>query len=165
MPKIREKSCSKCGIVKPKSEFHKDKNIADGYRRECKDCKRDYERVYKRAYRKFGATKPERVEIETWDQIDSIIREMAELQCQIQDEHKQCDYRIQLLKGYSNEIIEPALCHQISLRLMLDAFLKKHCPRTKTTKKGYRFGTLQFSRGKLEVELNTERARKYIGKP
>lgn len=32
--------CSKCGQEKPLSEFHKDKTSKDGYRRECKGCRK-----------------------------------------------------------------------------------------------------------------------------
>ncbi len=34
------KTCSKCKVEKPISEYHTDKNKPDGYRYECKECKR-----------------------------------------------------------------------------------------------------------------------------
>lgn len=36
-----EKSCTKCGEVKPLSEFHQDKNLRSGYRSQCKVCMAD----------------------------------------------------------------------------------------------------------------------------
>lgn len=32
------KSCTKCGIVKPLSEFHKDRSTHDGHACQCKEC-------------------------------------------------------------------------------------------------------------------------------
>ena len=36
------KKCSKCGELKPFSEFHKKKNTKDGLRLECKKCMKEY---------------------------------------------------------------------------------------------------------------------------
>lgn len=36
------KSCTKCGVDKPVSEFHKDASTKDGLRRWCKDCAKDH---------------------------------------------------------------------------------------------------------------------------
>jgi len=39
------KKCIKCGIEKPLSEYHKDKQNKDGYRTQCKSCVKEYQRL------------------------------------------------------------------------------------------------------------------------
>lgn len=39
------KRCTKCGQLKPKSEFHKDKYTNDGLGYRCKECVRNYRKV------------------------------------------------------------------------------------------------------------------------
>lgn len=53
-----KKRCSKCGQYKDIGEFNRDKNNKDGYRSECKDCRREYYETnkeliaeYKKEYR------------------------------------------------------------------------------------------------------------------
>ena len=36
------KKCSKCGILKLKSNFHKDEAKSNGYRSECITCRKNY---------------------------------------------------------------------------------------------------------------------------
>jgi len=40
------KKCSKCGIEKPLTEFHKNKRKKDGHRSECKSCTKQYTAEY-----------------------------------------------------------------------------------------------------------------------
>ena len=42
------KQCSKCNEVKPLAEFYKDKSKNDGYRTECKSCKKMYARGFRK---------------------------------------------------------------------------------------------------------------------
>lgn len=45
------KHCSKCGVLKPLSEFHKNKNFPDGHQYKCKECARQTAREHHRANR------------------------------------------------------------------------------------------------------------------
>ena len=36
------KKCSRCGIISLKSNFHKNKNMNDGFQPYCKSCKKKY---------------------------------------------------------------------------------------------------------------------------
>ena len=45
-----EKRCSKCGKVKPISEFSKNKHAKDGMQFHCTDCKKEYYRKGKETY-------------------------------------------------------------------------------------------------------------------
>ena len=40
------KTCTKCGVVKPLDDFHRDKTGAGGRRSYCKECVREYTRRY-----------------------------------------------------------------------------------------------------------------------
>lgn len=61
-PEALTKACSKCGEVKPFSGFNKCKGMRDGYRSECKECRKEYRKEtsdrikeYNREYRKENA--------------------------------------------------------------------------------------------------------------
>jgi hypothetical protein len=41
-----EKKCSKCSVVKPLSEFHKNKATKDGHSSNCKDCRKKQQDAY-----------------------------------------------------------------------------------------------------------------------
>jgi hypothetical protein len=59
---VSEKTCSKCGEIKPRTEFHKAKQAADGLRSHCKDCRKEYYRLTfkaKQAYDKQRNQTPE----------------------------------------------------------------------------------------------------------
>ena len=40
------KTCTKCGVVKPLDDFHRDKRSPDGRRSDCKECVREYKHRY-----------------------------------------------------------------------------------------------------------------------
>ena len=40
------KRCSRCGEIKPYSDFHRDNRKGDGYQRYCKNCRRAYDHEY-----------------------------------------------------------------------------------------------------------------------
>lgn len=104
-------------------------------------------------------------EIETWEQVESIIREMAESQFKIQKEYAALEKRIALLKKYTNEMIESMLLHQINFQSMLKAFLKKTCPKGQAVTRRFDFGILRFYRGKLDVDLDAAYAGERMDKP
>lgn len=171
---MARKRCSKCKKIKLSSYFTQSKDKPDGLADQCKECKREYERNYKREWRRIRRQKgivekpgiktiAPATGIESLDQIDSVIRELAELQTGINYEKLTCKKRIDMVREYTKETIEPWLAHQIVLRTMLLDFLKKNGEKTLTRK--YRFGSLQFSRGKLKLRLNTDLAKQRIEKP
>jgi hypothetical protein len=96
-------------------------------------------------------------------QIDSVIREMAELQANIFHEKASCDYRISLLKKYTDEVIEPWASHMIALQVMLRDFFKKQ--KIRKFSREYSFGSLSFSRSGMKLSLNAELAKQRMGKP
>jgi hypothetical protein len=147
MTETAEKKCKKCEQVKPFSDFYKDKTKQGGLKSICKEC--------------FGAIPAKGIENE--NQIDSVIREMAELQANIDYEKTLCETRISLVKKYTDEIIEPSVSHQIFLRTMLLGFLKKR--KTKTFSHKYRFGVIKLFRGQLKIQLDADLAKQRMGKP
>jgi predicted nucleic acid-binding Zn-ribbon protein len=160
--KQKKRICKHCGQPKPVEEFVKGSN-------RCLECRRQYFRVYKQLSR-AGKARQKReacleVGLETWGQVDSVIREMAESQFRIQKEHADLEKRIALLKKYTDETVEPELIHQITFQSMLRAFLKKTCSTEQAILKRFDFGVLRFHQGKLAVELDAARAGQRMGKP
>lgn len=51
------KKCTKCGKVKPLSEFHKNSCRKDGHRARCKECEIVYAKAYREANRENMAAK------------------------------------------------------------------------------------------------------------
>jgi hypothetical protein len=154
--KQKKRICGGCGLPKPKREFVKSDN-------RCRDCRRQFWRLYKKM-RKEGQVRTG-VGIETWGQVDSAIREMAELQHEIQKEYAALEGRIALLKKYTDEIIEPKIFHQINLRSMLKTFLEKTHTKKEVITRYFNFGILRFHRGKLELDLDAVYAGQRMGKP
>ena len=143
--------------MKPKKEFLRGRNS------NCIECRRLYNRIYKQSHKREQGRSE--AGIETWDQVDSVIREMAELQYGIQKEYVALEERIAILKRHTAEIIEPDLFHQINLRSILKAFLEKACPPGRAIRRKFDFGIVRLCRGKLNVVLDAARAGQRIGKP
>lgn len=47
------KTCSKCGVEKPREAFSKDKKAKDGLQSRCKDCKREYRQQNRERFREY----------------------------------------------------------------------------------------------------------------
>lgn len=165
--RIRDNNrCCNCGVTKTKDNTTKDKRVRNGFQSLCKNCKRAYDRVYRKLYRegKLGAHKS-LAGIDSWNQVDSVLRELSELQYRINTENDLCQQRIDLIKEYSQEITDPYIAHQLGLRSMLDSFFKRNPGKLKTSKREYCFGTIVIRRGKRILSLEPELAGKKLGKP
>lgn len=161
MPEIKTKNCTKCGKAKPLACFYKQKRSADGRGSICKEC-------HKTLYRKNqGDIDPPncRSGIDSWQQVDSVLRAMAESQIAIDKEQAVCDKRVGLIKKYSEETIEPHLTHKMGLENLLTNFLKEKLPGIKTTVRKFSFGQIFWRKGKITINLNTELADRRMGKP
>lgn len=52
MNKLLDKQvCSKCGIMKPLSEFHTRKDSVTGYRKDCKLCNHETQKIYRKQHK------------------------------------------------------------------------------------------------------------------
>jgi len=163
--KQKEERCGSCGRMKPKKELR-----CNGRKIHCLDCRTQYRHIYEQRCREGQAIHTHHassadVGIETWGQVDSVIREMAESQFKINNEYMGLNRRIALLKKYTAEAVEPELIHQINFRLMLETFLKKTCSTEQAILKRFDFGVLRFHRGKLDVELDAAYAGQRMDKP
>jgi len=161
-----EKRCSKCGLIKSKDKFAKKASSPDGLAYICKDCRRAYDTVYHKLQRsgKSRATNTRAAGIDSWNQIDSVLREMSEVQHKINTESDLREQRKQLIEQYAQEITEPLVAHQIGLQKILTDFLKKNREKAKQVF-ACRFGAVCFRRGKVELTLKPVLAGKLIGKP
>jgi hypothetical protein len=156
---IKERKCGGCGRMKPKGEFPRKKRYGH-----CIECRRLYNNLYQQRRRNEEDVRKQ-AGIETWDQVDSLIREMAESQFRIQKEYALLDNKIATLKKATDEIIETDIIHQINLRSMLTAFLENVCPSKQAMRRKFDFGALRFCRGKLSMDLDTVCAEQRMGKP
>lgn len=154
--------CYDCGVVKTKKNTQKKRSARDGLYHICRKCAA----VRKRVYRKLEKEKKQpAIGIESRDQVDSILRELSELQFKINTEANLCRKRIAMIEGYSQEIIDPCIGHQIGLRTMLEDFIKKACREKNPVTKKHRYGFVCLRRGKLVLELKPELAGANKGKP
>ncbi|MFZ0035633.1 MAG: hypothetical protein WAK60_11685 [Sedimentisphaerales bacterium] len=129
----------------------------------CKKCEKRSKQIYKNKLTQKNVIEAERLGIQSWNQIDSVLQEMAELQSRINDEEANCEERISLIKKYSEEIIDPWIAHQITLQIMLQNFLRKD-GRKRLIRK-YCFGTIKLFRGQLKIQFNVDLAKQRMGKP
>lgn len=164
--KAKKKQCATCGKIKSAADYTKDKKSPDGLNIKCKQCYNAYIRACRNT-QKAGKGEGRRVNpgIQKWRQVAGVLREMAELQLAINRENAACKKRIALIKAYSDEVTEPCYSHQIALQVMLEEFLKTNCVKAKPTVKAFRFGSLRYSRGKVQLKLNVDHAEQRLGKP
>ncbi len=149
--------------MKPLSEFAKNKYSSDEFSCPCKKCKCEYARLSNKTRRETGVDVGCN-SLNNWKQVDSAIREMAELQHFINMENAACEKRLDLIRAYRDETIEPAVGHQTALQSLLVDFIKKTVTKG-TVNKDFRFGSMRFSHGKLHLKLNVELTKMLIDKP
>ncbi|MBA7656591.1 hypothetical protein ES703_64517 [subsurface metagenome] len=160
-----KKRCSKCGLIRSIDKFPKNKRAPDGLGYHCKDCEEAYNTAYHKL-RRAGKLAVFRVVagIDSWNQIDSVLRELSEAQYRINTETNLCKQRKKMIEQYTQEITEPLAAHQISLQKMLVDFLKKNREKAKQVTV-CRFGAVCFRRGKVELTLKPALAGKRMEKP
>lgn len=160
------KRCNKCGLVKPHVAFSKCKKGRYGRVGTCKDCIKIYNRLYAQSHIRgeHNRTNEERG-IESWSQVEGVIRELAELQARIKNEYQALQQRIALIRKYSDDAVEPEISHRIALERMLEDFLGKLPLPKKGIRNFYRFGVLKFCGKKMSLELDTGLAGQMRDKP
>lgn len=162
MANKKTKICSKCKAVKPVSGFWKHSTAKDRLHPWCKVCSVSDQSVRRENSKKQEPNIKGRG-IESWSQMDSVFRELAEIKLRINEEKALCEKRINLIKEYSQEQIEPCITHQTGLRSMVEDFVKKNCAG-RNIKQTFRFGSLSFVEGKVRLSPNIGKAAKMRGK-
>lgn len=151
---VKKKRCPGCGIEKPLDPgFHIDSHSPDGHQGKCKTC---------RNRRSVETSKGSG--IDSWAQMESVLRRMAELQGAIDAERVLCKRRVAMVKQYSQEGTELWRIALRRWRRRIRAFVSKQCGKGKCQKK-YRFGSIRYKRGKLSIELDSELAAASKDKP
>lgn len=160
-----EKRCSACKIIKPRRAFYRNSLSSDGLRSWCIDCEKVYNRIVKKhCYKAKDRERKSRIGIDSWEQVDSALRQMAEIQLAVNHESERRDNILATIKDY-DEKISVMVYQQGFIRSLIEAFLHRVCPKQTETKKRFRFGSISFFRNKLEVFLNLEYARVRIELP
>lgn len=164
-----EKRCTACGEVKPRSDFYVNIYNSDGLRDWCIHCEKKYQSAMNKKRNERAAEQSKSpaapVGISTWDQVNGVLREIAELQLEAKAEVAKCKERVVLIIKDSEGVVSPVISRQIFLRSLLESFLRKTCPSHKQTLKKFRFGSLRFCRKRLHLELNLEHAAARLGLP
>jgi hypothetical protein len=96
-------------------------------------------------------------------QMDSVIREMAETQLRIDTELKVCQQRVARNVQESARILERRRRRLQHLKNAIECYFIRE-GRFKATEK-FRFGSVQFYRGKVTADLDINKAKTSLGKP
>jgi len=160
-----EKQCCQCGFVKSYRDFDKKPEASDGLHSCCKKCRNLNARVLY-LMRQVDKKSPQKAfaGIDSWEQVEDVLRHMAELQIAINQERADCDWRIDTIKRQVAKTIKPIIVHQTRLHLMLESFLKKVRRTAGTIYEQFDFGSVRLCHGKLRVELNIAQTAKRLGK-
>jgi len=145
------KRCPKCGRTKSLLAFSPGVKPG-GVQTYCKPCRSVY--VYYRAKHPGLLRETARLAqgLDSWSQVPSVVRELAELEADLSGGRKKDDEEIQLRS------------HQAGLVRLLKKFLRKKlngAPFSKT----YRFGTVRFRSGALRLALRPTVAMRYRDRP
>ncbi len=163
----KEKRCPRCGIVKTASEFWKCKFKANGLYSHCIKCLKLHRKT-RLAILNIKDTKGikdnDLKKVESWNEVDSILREIAETQLTINAEEKACKNRVSMIIKQSSEAIAPYKRHQHRLRYMLESFLKKVWLYGDSQRE-FRFGTIKVIRKNIVYNINVALAKERLGLP
>ena len=161
-----EKQCSYCKVIKPSSEFQRTKNNLDGLQGMCKECAK----VTKKASWEKSRAEIERAQetktmVNTEEQVENLIREMAENQYAMDIEQAACKKRVALIIQETAQAIASRRRDQLMRYTAIECFFKRTLDWSKTFSVAYRFALVKYYRGKTEIELDTVLAGKLINKP
>lgn len=161
-----EKQCSGCRVIKPSSDFHRCRNRSDGLQSRCKDCHNtDASIRYAKRITEMGHVKKKGIIIDDHNQVDSAVRELAELQLSINTEVIACQKRVGRIIQESAEVLGPWRRSQKRLRAAIECFYRRIGYSSAMYIKQFRFGTIRYRQGRLEVELDVNQAQRCLGKP
>jgi hypothetical protein len=120
----------------------------------------------RRASKLALALKPIRgPDLGSWEQAGQAIREMAELQVQINQERAKCDAMIEGLKRDLADKLKPLIFRRSRFELMIERFIKRSRRDCKRKYKQFRFGSVSFARNKIDIRVDVEAAAERLGKP
>jgi len=101
----------------------------------------------------------------TWQQVDSILREIGEVEGAIRAETADRNRRILEAKARGDRQIEPLRAREVELFGMLDTFARQQYYQRTLVVKGLRFGQVRIEAGEITVEPKIELAVSMRGKP
>ncbi len=159
------KVCSQCGSEKAACEFSRDHYHTDGLRSNCKECDKLSARA--RRVTKRCTTKEERESwnaLSTWQQVPELLREMAELQLNINSLNADCKRRLAVIEKETADARLPCIMRQTKLHFMLEGFISRGPERFIGIRKVFPFGTVLYSGHTLRVHLHTQFAALKLGK-
>ena len=154
---VVEKLCPGCGETKPASDFHKDSAKADGLNCSCKLC-----RAQGYQYLAPGVAR----EIAEFDQVESVVRAMAELRGAIDIAQAHCEAEVHKLRDWSRQDVDPWAARLVNWERLIREFFLKHILKGAAERKyTFRFGCVEVCGKRVTVTLNAKLAAASAGKP
>lgn len=156
MAETATKHCPGCGETKPVTDFHKDSAKADGLNVRCKSCRaKGYQ------YLAPGVGR----DIDSFDQVEGVIRAMAELQAVIETEEAVCEAEVQKVRDASVEATGAWRAKLVNWNRMVREFFLKHILKGAAERKyTFRFGCVEQCGKQVKVTLNAKLAEASAGK-
>lgn len=103
--------------------------------------------------------------IKTWEQVDSVIREIGQIEEQIRREKNRRNSRILRIKDESDRVIDLFEKKQRLLYDMIGGFAQEQYSQAFVPVKKLRFGAVRIVKGELEVQVDFDLAAARIGRP
>ena len=160
------KRCLQCGQVKPWTEYHRSRHRAEGIVERCKECRAVERQVaYARKVARETVPPTRAPDLGSWEQVDSAVREMAELQAEINYVKMRAQEMIVRIRSETAEAIIGAGRQQARLHVMVARFIKLTRRDSAPLHRMCRFGSVHFVRRNLDIRLDSDLAAQYKGKP
>lgn len=161
MAKAKTKRCSMCCITKPAEDMGKNGSAKDGLSGYCKACAA----IYRRLLRNRGKVSNGAAQVETWEQVEGLLRTMAETQLSIQTEEAKFKDKVRKIEMAFTETVEAWACQVIAQQIIITDFVKQNSKPGEPVTRCSDFGKITSRKGKVEIKLNPDTARKRWGKP
>ena len=169
MTEAKTKKCSTCKLVKPLSDFYKNRSSLDKHHNLCKVCCAEAQRTRrsrkKRKPARYGSVELLKPGIITWEQVDCVLRQIAESENAIKDYRAERTRKILEIINSIDGCIERLKERQEDMFQLLDGFvIERYSGRALVVKK-LNYGRVRIVNGEIEVDPNYKLARKTAGKP
>lgn len=157
---VTSKRCYGCNMVKPAAEFGRNAGN-NGLSAYCKAC----EKLRQTKNHKRQRVQIHHSPIQTWEQVDGLLRSMSELQYAIMVESQSLKERIAGLKSFAMKSIGAWHKQLTTQRAMIEGFLRCDYPEDYFDGKTFKFGSISYNKNGIDIKLKPKLAGERMGKP